>query len=195
MREPRRAVAGARRGRRGESGEGGAEVLPRAEVGGDTGMMRKGAAVGREGAGAVAPRHRVAVDLVRRGPERTPPPLREPAVARARATSAPRARGSPAAPRLTTPPLRAAGARASSGGGGGGVAPAMGAPRLASAARRREQGRANAGRHGPAEDRRALRGRRGGQAIRMVHVRASLAVHVDGQSRSKAFWTSNGSLK
>ena len=29
----------------------------------------------------------------------------------------------------------------------------MGAPRLASAARRREQGRANAGRHGPAADR------------------------------------------
>ena len=55
--------------------------------------------------------NRVAVDLVRRWPERTPPPLREPAVALARATSAPRARGSPAAPRLATPPLRAAGAR------------------------------------------------------------------------------------
>ena len=49
--------------------------------------------------------HRVAVDLVRRWPERTPPPLREPAVARARATLAPRARGSPAAPRLASPRL------------------------------------------------------------------------------------------
>ena len=38
------------------------------------------------------------------------------------------------------------------------------------------------------------RGARPG-AIRMVHVRAGLAVHVDGQSRSRAFWTSNGSLK
>jgi len=28
-----------------------------------------------------------------------------------------------------------------------------------------------------------------------VHVRAGLAVHVDGQSRSRAFWTSNDSLK
>lgn len=28
-----------------------------------------------------------------------------------------------------------------------------------------------------------------------VHVRASLAIHVAGQSRSMAFWTSNGSLK
>ena len=28
-----------------------------------------------------------------------------------------------------------------------------------------------------------------------VHIRACLAVHVDGQSRSRAFWTSNGSLK
>ena len=28
-----------------------------------------------------------------------------------------------------------------------------------------------------------------------VHVRAGLAIHVDGQSRSRAFWTSNGSLK
>jgi len=93
-------------------------------------------------------------------------------VARARATSAPRARGSPAAPRLATPPLRAAGAPARAEGAEGedlaspplrdggsrpGRMPAAMAPQRTGLTAELGCGRARAG------GARALRGRRGGQ--------------------------------
>jgi len=63
----------------------------------------------------------------------------------------------------------------------------MGAPRLASAARQREQGRANAGRHGPAEDRLD-----GGARLRPSASRRSSGGHCeDGEAAKLLGWSTS----